>query len=279
VFALQLGHTRVAWLLLVTSVSSTLVFAWIASTQRDWLAAGIALACLTVAIRMVGLLLRRRKLRNTAVTIATSRRGSATGIRGVPFMTHGFQSVGVRFRSGVIIVGHSGAAFVPTSGWKHLLWELFASPFIARFRFVDLVVDMPADADTSTALHAVAAKHGGFFIDDDWRWTPSQRWLTRPDVEGVVSLARHPPPHFAARWAPTAAPLAATVRYVFRRVASIGLVGATTIFVAGYVAWKWSGDADYLVAGISYAAILTIAIVTGLVLGKRALRKQARSSG
>ena len=277
-FALQLGRTRVAWLLLVTSASSALVFAWLAATLRDWLAAGVALGCFTVAVRMGVLVRRRSGLRNIGVIVPPRRGDRSAAMPSGLFMTQGFHAVGARFRHGVIVVGHGGAAFLPTSGWNHLAWELLTSPLVARFRFVDLIVDLPAGADMNAALHETAEKHGGFFIDDGWTWTPSQRWLTRPDFEGVVSLSSRPPPDFAARWAPGASPSAATLRYVFRRVATVGVSAAAVLVISGYVAWKSTGDVDYLVAGISYAAIVIIAVVVGLVAASRALGRPRGSA-
>lgn len=267
-FVFQTGRTALAWLLLVVSTTSALVFGWLAITQRDWLAGGFSLLCLVTMARMGVLLLRRRAHRGAAVVhegFGQAQRASS-GI----FMTRGFHSVGARFRKGVIVVGPSGAAFLPTSGWRFLPIEFFVTALVLRrFEFVDVLVDVPAHSDVNAALHAAAAKYGGFFIDDGWLWTAAQRWLSRPDAPGVISLAQSPSEHLTARWAAGAMPSKAVIQQRLRVAASVGLALATITFVVGLVASRSTGDADYWVAGSFYAGMLVLVVVGVLFVAHR----------
>lgn len=270
-FVFQTGRTVLAWLLLVASATSALVFGWLAGTRGDWLAGGLSLVCIVMAVRMVVLLLRRHALRNADLVRegVGQTRSASNGL----FITRGFHSVGARFRKGVIVIAPNGAAFLPTSRWRFLPLEFFfASLLLRRFEFLDLVVDLPAHTDTNAALHAAAAKYDGFFIDDAWRWTAAQRWLSHPEAQGIVSLSQCPPAHITARWAAGALPSKAVLEQRLRVVASVGVALAILLTLAGAIAWQRTGETDYVVAASSYAAISMLIVVGVWFVARRRFR-------
>jgi hypothetical protein len=273
VLSVQLGSSRRAWLLFGAYVSVAVVFGWIAAVQRDWVAA-VFCAAGSVGVVQMGLLLRRRAdVRARRVPVATGR-ASARSADGALFVSMGVQIVGARQREGVVLIGPSSAAFVFAGGWTHLAWKLLTSPFLVRFRFVDLAVDAHGDVDL--ALADAVARHGGFIIDGDWTYASSQRWLLRPGAEGIVWLERPPPESLSSRWLPVPPPSPARFRWIRNRIAAVAATITAVIGVAGVAVWRLTGDAEYLVAGLFYAVLIGGSVLIALVVAQRRMTAGAR---
>ena len=265
--SVQLGSSRRAWLLLAAYVSVGLVFGWIWAVQRDWVAAVFCGAGLVGAVRM-GLLLRRRADVHAQRVPVAAGRASAQTVDGALFVSMGLQIVGARQREGVVLIGPSSAAFVFVGGWTHLAWKLLTSPFYGRFRFVDLAIDVPTPGSVDLALADAVERHGGFIIDGNWAYASSQRWLLRPGTEGIVWLERPAPESLTSRWRPVPPPTPARFRSIRNRIAAVAAVLTAVIGLAGIAVWRFTGDADYLVAGLFYAAMLGGAVLFALVVAQ-----------
>lgn len=243
----QLGSSsRTAWLLLAAYVMAALVFGLLWALQGDWVAALFCLAASAGAARM-GLVLRRRSGLEANATHVASGRASAITPNGQLFVSFARYMVGARMRPGLLLIGPSSAAFVPVGGWTHLAVELVVTMFAARFRFIDLALYVPSGDDLELALQDAVQRHDGFIIDDTWTYTASQRWLSRPDAQGLV-------------W----------------RIAGGAAIVAAVLALAGIVAWRVTGDAQYLIAGLAYAALLGGAVIGGLVVAERRLTTTPR---
>lgn len=268
VLSVQLGSSRRAWLLLVSYAVVALGFGLIAVYLRDWVAGVFCLAGSFGASRMVVLLRRRAGLEAQAVPTVRGR-SSAHAADGSLFVSLGHETVGARIREGVVLFAPSTAAFVCVGGWTHLVWKLLAAPFRTGFKFVDLAIDVPSHGDVGSALHDAIARHGGFIIDNEWTIASSQRWLLRPGGGGVVWIQRSPPESLTARWLPVPPPTPEQFRRIRNRLVMVGSGAVAVLGVAGVAAWRLTGDADYLVAGLAYAALVGGAVAAGLVVAQR----------
>lgn len=272
----QLGSSsRTAWLLLAAYVMAALVFGLLWALQGDWVAALFCLAASAGAARM-GLVLRRRSGLEANATHVASGRASAITPNGQLFVSFARYMVGARMRPGLLLIGPSSAAFVPVGGWTHLAVELAVVVFAARFRFIDLALYVPREGDLELALQDAVQRHDGFIIDDTWTYTASQRWLSRPDAQGLVWIERRPPDAFTSRWAATAVRSPAEFREIRNRIAGGAAIVAAVLALAGIVAWRVTGDAQYLIAGLAYAALLGGAVIGGLVVAERRLTTTPR---
>lgn len=270
--SVQLGSWRRARLLFAAYAIVGLVFGWIWAVERDIIAAVFCVAGSVGAVR-IGLLLRRRAdVRAQEVPVAEGR-ASARAADGALFVSLGHQIVGARQREGVVLIGPSSAAFVVVGGWTHLAWKLAAAPFLVRFRFVDLAIDVPRHGDLDLALQDAVARHGGFVIDHDWTYAASQRWLLGPGTEGIVWIERPPPESLTSRWLPVPPPSPARFRFIRNRVAAGAAVITTVLGLAGLAAWRLTGDADYLVAGLFYAVLVGGTVIGALVLAERQMAR------
>jgi hypothetical protein len=255
-------------LLLVGCVFSCLLFGLIWATQRDGVAAAFCLVALAGAVRM-GLLLRRRHRLQARADVVAHGRTFATTLGDALVISFAHSMEGARLREGIVLIGPVSAAFVPMGGWTHLTWKVLAAPFVARFRFVDLAIDLVGGGDVDAALQDAVARHDGFLIDTSWTYTHSQRWLSRPGLQGIVWIERRLPDSITSRWTPTPPPSAAMYRSIRNRVTAIGVVVAVVLGLAGVVAWRLTGDAEYLLAGLIYGALIAGAVIGGVVLANR----------
>jgi hypothetical protein len=278
VLSVQLGSARRAWLLLVAYVIVGLGFGLIWAGLRDWVAAVFCVAGLVGAARMIVLLRRRSAVRAQAVPVARGR-ASAQAANGALFVSLGHQTRGARVREGVVLIGPRSAAFVVVGGWTHLAWKLVMSLVRVRFRFVDLAIDIPTHGDLDQALQDAVDRHGGFIIDGDWTYASSQRWLLRPGgaaAEGIVWIERPPPESLTTRWLPVPPPTPERLRWIRNRVAAVAAVVVTVFGVVGLAAWRLTGDLDYLVAGLFYAALVGGSVVAAVIVAERRLAAASR---
>lgn len=267
--AVQLGSSsRTAWLLLVVGVVSCLVFGLIWATQHDLVAAAFCILALGGAVRM-GLLLRKRyRLQASAGVVAHGRTIARTPGDKL-FVTFAHYMLGGRLRDGVVLIGPATAAFVPMGGWTHVAWELIKAPFVARFRFVDIAIDLLDDRDVDAALQDLAARRRGFIIDASWTYTHSQRWLSRPGVQGIVQIEHRPPESITSRWTPASPPSAEMYRSIRNRIAAVVSAFVIVIGLGGIAAWRLTGNMDYLIAGLVYGMLIGGSLIGGVVLAKR----------
>lgn len=272
----QLGSSsRTAWLLLAAHGLAAAVFGLIWALNRDWVAAIFCLLASAGAVRM-GIVLRRRSGLQASATHVARGRASAVTPDGQLFVSFARHMVGARMRPGIVLIGPSSAAFIPVGGWTHLALETVVVMFAARLRFVDLALYVADGDDLEVALQAAVQRHDGFLIDGTWTYTASQRWLSRPDSEGLVWIEREPPVSFTSRWAPTPLRSAAELRVIRNRIAGGATVVVAVVALAGVVAWRVTGDPDYLIAGIAYAVMIGGAVIGGLVVAARRLSSTPR---
>jgi hypothetical protein len=263
---------------LAAYVSVVLAFGWIWAVQRDGVAA-VFCGAGVVGLARMGLLLRRRADVKAQRVPVTTGRASARTADGALFVSMGLQIVGARQREGVVLIGPSSAAFVFVGGWTHLAWKLLMFPFLVRFRFVDLAIDVPTRGGLDLALADAVERHGGFIIDGDWAYASAQRWLLRPGTEGIVWLERPAPESLTSRWRPAPPPTPARFRWIRNRIAAVAAVLTPVIGLAGIAVWRRTGDADYLVAGLFYAAVPGVAVLIALVVAQRRAAAAERTVG
>lgn len=269
--AVQLGSSsRTARLLLAACVVSSLVFGLIWATQHDAVAAAFCLAALAGAVQM-GLVLRRRHRMEATAGVVAHGRTFASVLADSLFMSFGHYTVGARLRRGVVLIGPSSAAFVPVEGWTHLAWEAITTPFVARFRFVDLAIELSSSGDVDAVVHDAVVRHDGFFIDETWTYTHSQRWLSRPGVPGIVWIERPPPESITARWTAAQPPSEERYRWLRNRIMAVAAVIMAVFGIGGVVAWRLTGEVDYLVAGLVYGLLLAGSMIGGVVVARRRL--------
>jgi hypothetical protein len=163
-------------------------------------------------------------------------------------------------------------------GWTHIAWEAIKTPFVARFRFVDLAIDLADSGDVDAVVHDAVVRHDGFVIDASWTYTHSQHWLSQPGMQGIVWIERRPPESITSRWALAPAPSAERYRWIRNRIAAVGLVVVVVLGLGGVVAWRLTGDADYLVAGLVYGVLLAGSVIGGVVLAKRRLTSDVEAA-
>ena len=166
------------------------------------------------------------------------------------------------------MIGPASAAFLPIAGWTHVAWEAVKAPFVTRLRFVDLAIDLPA-GDLDAALCDAVARHDGFMIDETWSYSHAQRWLYRPDTAGIVGIERVVPDRIATRWRPMPAPSLARYLAIRNRIVAVAAAIVVVLALVGIVAWRSSGDVDYLVAALAYAMLIAGSLLAGVLLAKR----------
>ena len=262
--SVQLGSSFHARLLLVLSAFSAFVFGGIWLLMRDALSAALCLVALGGVVWMAVLLRRRANY----VPVATGH-ASAVTEDGRLFVSFARQITGASIREGVVIISPRSAAFVFTGGWTHLALELLMAPFRARIRFFDLAVDLPKDGELDDALRDAVERHGGFIIDSEWTYSSSQRWLQRPGKKGIIWIERPPPESVASRWLPIPRPAPERFRVIRKRIVVGGAAVVTALGLAGAAVWRFTGDVDYLVAGLAYAALVAVAVAVGVTVAQR----------
>ncbi|MFY0532560.1 hypothetical protein [Nannocystis pusilla] len=120
-------------------------------------------------------------------------------------------------------------------------------------------------------LAELVRQRDGFLLDERWSWAFGGRALWRAESGESMRLKARPPAETLARWPALAAPPPAELRRTFIKILSIGGVASGLIAAAGVVAWHFSSDVDYLIAGIVYAAIVGGSAVGGAVMARRML--------
>lgn len=276
VIVAQLGSSsRTAWLFLLAQAVAAVVFGLIWVLKRDAIAAIFCLVATAGAVHMAFVLRRRSGLQASATQVASGRASAVTS-DGRLFASFAHDILGARMRPGLVLIAPSSTAFVPIGAWTHLAVEAVLGMFSGRMRFVDLALYVPDGDDLEQALRDAARRHGGFMIDESWTYLPAQRWLSRPDTDGLVWIEREPPAPLTSRWPRTPLRSAAQLRGIRNRIAGIAGIVVAALVVAGVVAWRLTGDSDYLIAGLAYAVMIGGAVVGGFVVAQRRLSATSR---
>ena len=264
----QWVHKRPSrWLgvLVVGQALAALLFGWLAVTLRDPLAAALAVLAAGGAVWHASVLLRVRRAQSQGAVPLQRSDGSADPSFPQPLSVEATQTQGARSRRGWILVVGNVAAFVPTSPWRHLALRLLGGLLTVRVPLVRIVLARPPRSRDE--LVAMAHAEGGFVIDETWAWDPSGRMLIRAGGQDI--LMSRLPLEQRARWATMASDPIARQR-VLRKVVSGGLAVALVLAGAGALAWRLTGNVDFLVAGLSFAALVAIAVAGGVYGASRA---------
>lgn len=265
----QLGaSSRIAWMLLLAFAGSSAAFGLLWSLRRDPVAAVFAMLSLLGAVRLGVTLSRRRGFEAAADTVSAGR-ASAIHPSGTPFATFARVTNGGFVRHGVVLIGPRSAVFVPMGRRSPIALELLSAPFVARFRFVDLGLDLRAVADLDAALIELSARRDGFVIDESWTYHPAQRWLYRPGDVGVVGLEAAPPSLLHARWRVPPALTLAEFQRLRDRLAVIVTLVVLALVLVGVFAWRLSGELDFLVAAIAWGVLIGCSAIAGVVTARR----------
>lgn len=246
----------------VAQIGATLLFAWLAITQRDWLAALLCVVAAGGAVWHTSILFRIRRARTEGATVLRDTGGA--GPAASPSVTKATHSRGARSRSGFIVVVANTAAFVPTTPWRHLLWRLVGALLIIRLPLVRITLArLPR---TPEELVALAQAEDGFLIDESWGWDPSGRLLIRTGGREVL-MSRLPPQH-AARWTILAADPAARKRTI-RTILMGSLAAAAALAGLGALVWRLTGNIDFLISGLFFAGLLAVSAAIGIGAASR----------
>jgi hypothetical protein len=170
------------------------------------------------------------------------------------------------------VIGQDVAAFVPTGEWQHIAAELAVGLFVQRMPLTHVHVDADDTPALAGELAEMVGRRDGFLIDTNWSWTRKGRALARTASQESLTIDRRSPDAIVARWPVLPAPPAAEQRRMYVRILAIG--GAVTgLFAgAGVLTWQLTDETDYLVAGLSYAALIGGSVVGGVIVARKRLR-------
>ncbi len=185
-----------------------------------------------------------------------------------PFISRATHHVGSQFRDGYFIATHEVAGFVPTGDWQSAALEVALGLLTTKIEWssIQLHGSAPHRADD---IRRLTVQSGGFMLAADWTYSlsvmPGKRFVMLYHGADVVRI-NEPPEALLSRWRR----VVPSKRAPF--VAVAGMTGAALFcVVAGVVAWQLTGNDDYLVAGLSFAVLIGIALV-GVIIGLRQMR-------
>lgn len=279
---LHIQERRSPWLgvLLVGSILALLLFGGIFAAFRDWLSGLLVLLALVGVLR-AGWVWRRVSRRSAPDTpphlvhtpshSTEERLSSSTPA----FVGRARLMVGVRSREGFIVVGEHAAAFVPTFPWRHLAVEILVALFSVRVklnRFELTAEDSPALVDE---LAALVELNDGVWLDGSWVWMRGGKVLLRSGQNESLTLIDPLPEPRVGRWTDSPQVSSAQLKRTLTWIAAIAAATVAMLTGAGITAWRLTGEMDYLVAGLSFAGMVTVAVVVGLVIGLKQVRAEA----
>jgi hypothetical protein len=165
----------------------------------------------------------------------------------------------------MLVVVPDAAAFVPTTGWRHLATHFVLALLTLRLPIFEIVlVRLP---ESREELIALVMAEDGLLLDESWAWDPSGRMLFRRQSKDVLTTKLPPP--YSERWATLASDPAAR-RRVMRKILFVSLATVAALIGISTAAWRVTGDSDLLVAGLFFAGIVIVGVTGGLVVASRA---------
>jgi len=271
-------HKRASrWLslLLVLTIGAVILFGALFVAHRDWLSGVFTLLAIIGVARLVIINLRLVRSRRVE-TAARNDGGGAVGVStreplggGSPFVSRARYNIGARFREGYVVISSQAAGFVPTGQWRHLALDLALGLVGTRVPLTHTeleAVDAPSLADE---LGALVAQRDGFVLDHSWAWVFRGRWLGRLEGNGILHLADRLPESLAALWPDAPATPGAQQRRVRNGILAVGGALTAVLAGAGVAAWRLTGDSDFLTAGLSFAGLIAVSVVVGVIAGER----------
>jgi hypothetical protein len=296
--ALRVQEKASPWvgLLLVASLIAVVVFGTLFASQRDWTAGVFALIAAAGAARfaVLGVRLARARAKEPGARIPDARAVNLPPSDARPgpppapaaltapppassraFVTTATHAIGLRLREGYVVIGRDAAAFVPTTGYKHIAAQIALGLVATRLSLSRTELDADDSPELAGELAALAGARGGFLLDERWSWARRGLALTRPDGGDYLTIDHDPPSAYIDRWASLPAAPAAELRRRIARVVRVAVAAAVLLAAAGIVTWRLTANADFLTAGLSFAGMIIIPTVIGVVLAGKHLRKRA----
>lgn len=197
-----------------------------------------------------------------------------------PFTARATQFVGMRYREGYVVFGAEVAGFVPTDQWHHLAGEILLGLVATRVPLTRLELDVQSAASLTQDLARLVDQRDGFLMDSGWEWIPggplSLKGAMLKQGRDTLVVEDTPPEAAMHRWK-RATPQEdskgqTTLRRLLLGMASVALLCAA----AGMIAWRLTGNTDYLVAGLSWSGLIGGSTLVGVIFGKR-LAKQRKN--
>jgi len=275
--AIHLEQRASRWLslLLAVTVLAVMLFGALFVALGDWVAGVFALVAVIGVARLVILkvrLVRSRRAgaraRDDSVEAARAPTGAPWG-GGGPFVSRASYNIGARSREGYVVISQQTAGFVPTGEWRHLALDLASALVGSRVPLTHSeleAVDAPSLADE---LGALVSQRDGVMMDSRWVWVLRGRWLARPEGKHILRIADRLPDALSALWTDAPATSAAHQRRVRNGILAGGGAVVAVLAGAGVTAWRFTGDSDFLTAGLSFAGLIAVSVVVGVIAGER----------
>jgi len=256
--------TRWLNLSIVGAVLAAVMFGTLFASQRDWVAGGFALISLIGAAWTTALWLRLRRRRRPTSDLASPNY--------VPprraFTSRARDFVGARYRDGHVVIGEHAAAFVPSSSWRHVVLEMVIGLLASPMSLSEIQIEALDSHELADELAALARHRGGYVIDTGWAWARRGYALALPGGCGYLTIEDTPPLVCVERWADLPVDPGAVRRRIIK-VLIAGGASVAVLFVAGVAAWQITGNPDFMIAGSSYAGLILVSVVIGMVLARR----------
>ena len=280
---LHLRERPSPWLvvLLMVMVLAFALFTSVFVSNGDWLWGALALVTGAGVLRLAFLRLRMARGRQPKLDTSYAAPAQAP-IPADPhpfspraFVTRARHMVGMRLRDGYVVIGQHAAGFVPTTQWRHLSVEIVLALIGSRVGLSKIEVDAVDSTSLSDELAAVTHRHDGFIMDEHWSWARHGKALTRNQHEDYLALNTPLPEAFSRQWPNAPMASAAQQRRTLIWIFAIAGAVVAVLAAAGAVAWHLTGDPDFLVAGFCFSGMIALAVIAGVILGRKQVRSEA----
>lgn len=189
-----------------------------------------------------------------------------------PAVLRATQTCGGRLREGFVVLATDVAAFIPTSGWRSVVLEVALGLVTTRIELSRAELEVVGSPTLAADLEELVCAREGFMLGADWTWTHLQLLHHRYvmlNLDGNTLRFELPPPETLARWRKLDPPSRRS-----QRIAAAGVAGVAVLCaLVGTLAWQLTGEADYLVAGLSFAGLFVLVLAVVLYSFHQAARQ------